>query len=345
MNAATSSITVEPNVPQALWARFVAPVLDGMDSQVRGIRLPPDTDLERLFPLGSIITDMRSVGGHVVLAAEGGWTAIASKWDGRDADVWLRANDIEIIEKAVAALRANAPAPTVDETSVTMDFWQAGQRMYTTTRPIAAPAWAEVRDHYPAPVRDQIEALIATELTTPVGRIVLWYGPPGTGKTTAIRSLAREWRTRARFQVVLDPDALFSASAALMTVLMDEPDDDEPAWRVLVIEDADELLRADAKERVGQALSRLLNLGDGIVGQGMNVLTLITTNEPIEALHPALARPGRCLAQTNFRLFTRAEAKAWRGDAIPDGEHLSLAEILVGRAPNTDTRPLPGMYL
>ena len=28
--------------------------------------------------------------------------------------------------------------------------------------------------------------------------------------------------------------------------------------------DADELLREDAKSRVGQALSRLLNLGDGI---------------------------------------------------------------------------------
>jgi hypothetical protein len=44
-------------------------------------------------------------------------------------------------------------------------------------------------------------------------------------------------------------------------------------------------------------LSRLLNLTDGLLGQGRRVLAAITTNEDIRVLHPAATRPGRCLAQ------------------------------------------------
>lgn len=41
---------------------------------------------------------------------------------------------------------------------------------------------------------------------------------------------------------------------------------------MFVLEDCDELLRGDARERSGQVMSRLLNVADGIVGQGLRVL-------------------------------------------------------------------------
>jgi hypothetical protein len=75
-------------------------------------------------------------------------------------------------------------------------------------------------------------------------------------------------------------------------------------------------------------MSRLLNLTDGILGHGLRVLLLITTNEPIRGLHPAVVRPGRCLADVQFRPFTRAEAEAWLGRVapVPSGD-LTLAEL------------------
>src|SRR5580765_1026861 len=90
-----------------------------------------------------------------------------------------------------------------------------------------------------------------------------------------------------------------------------EEDEQPPKWRLLILEDTGELLAADAKEQAGQGLSRLLNVVDGIIGQGLRVLVLVTTNEPLTRLHPAISRPGRCAAKIEFGPFSAAEAEAW----------------------------------
>ncbi len=84
-----------------------------------------------------------------------------------------------------------------------------------------------------------------------------------------------------------------------------------PHWRLLVLEDTGELLRPDAKSIIGQGLSRFLNVVDGLIGQGLRVLVLVTTNERIETLHPAVARPGRCAANIEFEPLGEEEATAW----------------------------------
>jgi hypothetical protein len=88
-------------------------------------------------------------------------------------------------------------------------------------------------------------------------------------------------------------------------------DDDNRLWRLLVMEDTGELLSADARERTGQGLSRFLNVVDGLIGQGLRVIVLVTTNEEIKKLHPAVARPGRCAANVMFDYLGRDEASGW----------------------------------
>ena len=75
------------------------------------------------------------------------------------------------------------------------------------------------------------------------------------------------------------------------------------------MEDTSELLSADARERTGQGLSRFLNVVDGLIGQGLRVIVLVTTNEEIK-LHPAVARPGRCAANMMFDALSR-EGIGW----------------------------------
>ena len=53
------------------------------------------------------------------------------------------------------------------------------------------------------------------------------------------------------------------------------------------------------------------------------LLVLITTNEPVGRLHPAVVRPGRCLAEVEFRALSAGEASGWLGT----GERTAPATI------------------
>src|SRR5215831_14622257 len=186
---------------------------------------------------------------------------------------------------------------------------------------------------------------------TLAGRLILLYGPPGTGKTTALRSLAHAWLPWCGTDCVLDPQRLFTEPGYLMEVALDDEDDQDPGlWRLLLLEDCDELIRDDAKRAAGQALSRLLNLTDGLLGQGRRVLVAITTNEDIRVLHPAAIRPGRCLAQIEVGPLPAREAAAWLGRARGITSAMTLADMYASRdaaEPIASARQAvrPGLYL
>jgi hypothetical protein len=253
-------------------------------------------------------------------------------------------------------------------------------------RPIAVPEWEQIRENYSDRTRSGLDAVMRDFRPAHGGQLILWHGEAGTGKTFALRALAWEWRDWCQLHYIVDPDTFFGERADYLMGVLTQPegmtmgihmmsggwasfgsraifhegleieedveddDGDGPSsakhWRLLVLEDTGELLTPDAKSIIGQGLSRFLNVVDGLIGQGLRVLVLVTTNEEIVALHPAVARPGRCAANVEFDPLSAAEASAWLArHGVDDGSPEStILASLYARAEGFDpAQPRPSV--
>jgi len=250
--------------------------------------------------------------------------------DGGRWSVAVAAVDQVTAEDLAGRVLVAFPSPTFDADAdeIGVRYWAMGALgPFSYWRRISVTPWADARDNYPPSYRPEVDALMAMDGPPESGRILLWHGPAGTGKTNGLRALAHAWRSWCDVDYIVDADKFFDSAAYMVTALIEGNDDDR--WRLVVLEDSGEYLRADANARIGQGLSRLLNLSDGLVGQGLKLLILMTTNESAEDLHPAVTRAGRCLAEIRFGEFTPAEADAWRAarGVAPTGKPASLAEL------------------
>jgi hypothetical protein len=307
----------------------------------------------RLHPGGGrCVRSVRLAGEWSELWAGEGWSLLVDRHRDSSAHLWACAATAELADRVITESTAGAgePEPPAEE-GVTARLWHATKNgAKARRRRISCSSWEAIRSGYaarPAEALDRLAALVPASVT---GRLLLLHGPPGTGKTTALRALARAWRPWCELHVVLDPEQLFASPGYLMDLALGD-DQREGRWRCLLLEDCDELVRAGAKDGAGQALARLLNLTDGLLGQGLDVIVAITTNEPLHVLHPAVTRPGRCLAEIEVTRLTRAEASAWLGTSNgigPDGATLAELHALRSAVGPIDGRAAPvgvGQYL
>jgi Domain of unknown function (DUF5925)/ATPase family associated with various cellular activities (AAA) len=303
-------------------------------------------------------------GTRSVLAAGPGWISCSIRWAHGNARINVLAVSEELAKEVLEASKNGAEEPkVVDHTKAAIGFWHLGSHgPVRHERSVDIQPWEEIRRNYSGVAARSLDQLMSRKQDHLGGKLLLLYGPPGTGKTTALRALADAWRSWCRFDYVVDPERLFGSSGYLLKIALRDHEEDEDEEdqegasngamsRMLILEDCDELIAASAKERSGQGLARLLNLTDGLLGQGRSLLVALTTNEPVNRLHPAIVRPGRCIAQIEVGSLSAGEARRWLGEQVLHrGGGATLAELLSRRngtrhEQSTSTAPSVGQYL
>jgi hypothetical protein len=273
----------------------------------------------------------------------GGYAPLLEASDGRDGDAksWLLRHGPDLItlihitdgwadistagrDLAQVAATCTAVARQINAGDqgriVPITFWALDPEKWPRAmlRMLETPGWQEVAGNYGGGVVTGMERLFALK-HCPAERMILWYGPPGAGKTHALRALIHEWRSWCDAAFITDPERFVGGSPTYLFEVANfnsgrSAGEAQKRTKLIILEDAGELMTSEARAMIGQGLSRLLNLTDGLMGQALNVMVLITSNEPLSAMHPAVVRPGRCLCEIEFGAMPAAQANQWLRD-------------------------------
>ncbi len=122
---------------------------------------------------------------------------------------------------------------------------------------------------------------------------VLLHGPPGTGKTLIAKAVANE--IDAHFQTISGPEIMskyYGESEEQLREVFEEAEENTPA--IVFIDELDAI--APKREEAGgdverRVVAQLLSLLDGLEDRGQ--ITVIGATNRVDAVDPALRRPGR----------------------------------------------------
>jgi SpoVK/Ycf46/Vps4 family AAA+-type ATPase len=186
----------------------------------------------------------------------------------------------------------------------------------------------EVGNYSPEGVSQYQRVLADLSSKTPAGRISIFDGPPGTGKTYMVRGLLTECNATAF--VFVSPDQLISmVGPSFLSVLIDFHTRIGKSI-TFIVEDADLVITHREAGSISY-VGAVLNMGDGILGQMLDIRLLFTTNARSTDLDPAIVRPGRLSAHIHVGKLEAAQCneiyKRLTGNDGPFAAKATLAEV------------------
>jgi len=164
-----------------------------------------------------------------------------------------------------------------------------------------------IKENYPNKIQTQIEKSIEwVQTKNPYGRITIMSGPRGTGKSFAIRAMV----TKAKnVHWILVPSDIAGqlANPNFITTLLSERFSEKSI--ALIIEDGDNLIRKRNSNNE-DVVSQILNFGDGLIGDIIDLKLIITTNKSLYDIDDAITRPGRLHDIIEFTELNKEQANS-----------------------------------
>ena len=131
--------------------------------------------------------------------------------------------------------------------------------------------------------------------------LVILNGTPGTGKTTYIRSL---------IYTLKDIDFVFIDINDFYKICDNKQYLGNLKDSILIIEDCEALIKDRNTSQFSQNISDLLQITDGLLGDGLNIKIICTFNTNVTNIDKALLRKGRIKLLYEFKELTEDKAKS-----------------------------------
>ena len=220
------------------------------------------------------------------------------------------------------------------------NIWQVGMsngQFYLTPAKIEYDALVPFEMLYPdkfMPVAANIDSFIKTDRA---GMVIL-HGLQGSGKTSYIRKLVNDNRDK---QFVYLPAAMAQqlSSPEFVTFVHDQLKDS-----VMILEDCEQMLESrDSQFGNTGAISTLLNMSDGLLGDELSMKFICTFNAEIGRIDKALLRKGRLVDKYEFGKLDAEKAEKLAelvyGKPMGITTDMSLAEIFNIETDNHSQEP------
>lgn len=147
----------------------------------------------------------------------------------------------------------------------------------------------------------ELNSKIIKELSEDKSGVHIFHGIPGSGKSTYIKYLINN----------IDKKFIYCPSSAAFQLA-------DPSFiklmvrygegSILIIEDAEEALVNQGSNR-NSAVSNILNLSDGIIGEALKIQVIATFNTDFKSIDPAILRKGRLLSLYEFKELETEKAQ------------------------------------
>ncbi len=144
----------------------------------------------------------------------------------------------------------------------------------------------------------------------PKGRIGVLSGYPGTGKTYLLRAILNRYVENTDF-VLLNTEQCINLGKNLhkFMQMLASYSGNVKRKLVLIMEDADSAI-APRKAQNLSAIQSILNFGDGLMGEALDIRILVTTNIRTVEIDPAILRPGRLIVHLDVTSLDAQQANA-----------------------------------